>query len=107
VGGGVLVTVGVLEGAAIAVRVRDEENVDTASVWICGTLRVGVASGAFPAPHEAIRIAPIAMMSCTFINRVLSILTPFHTRRYFTWKSIFVQQVSDKYPTNFLFTGML
>jgi hypothetical protein len=85
VGTGVFVTAGVLVGATIAVKVRPEANVDTAEVWIWSTATVGVPSGTFPPPHEAIKIAPSANNICTFINRVLSIYTPFHKSRYFTW----------------------
>jgi hypothetical protein len=78
---GVWVAAGVLVGATSAVIVSAEEKVDTAKVWIWFTDRVGVASGAFPPPHEASRIAPSAKNICTFIIRVLIIHTPFKKYR--------------------------
>jgi hypothetical protein len=76
---------GVLVGAAMAVIVRAEEKVATAKVWIWFTVSVGVASGAFPDPHEVSRIAASARRICTFINRVLSIHTPFNMYRNKLW----------------------
>jgi hypothetical protein len=80
---GVCVGAGVLVGATIAVIVRAEEKVATAKVWIWLTLKadVGVTSGAFPAPHEASRRAPSASRTCTFINCLLIIHTPFNRCR--------------------------
>jgi hypothetical protein len=84
---------GVLVGAAKAVAVRSDENVPTACVLISSALkaRVGV-SWAGVAPQALSNNAPIIISVCTLsINRNLSIRTPFHKRRYFTWILIFVQ----------------
>ena len=85
VGGGVRVGAGVFDGAAKAVSVKAIEKVATASVRICSALKVtvGVNSGMF-APQAVSNKALIINSCIPVINRILSILTPFHKRRYFT-----------------------
>jgi len=94
VGAAVSVGTGELVGAANAVAVRSDENVPTACVLISSALkaRVGVRGGSF-APHALSSKAPMIKSVCVLnINRNLSIHTPFHKRRYFTWNLLFVQR---------------
>jgi hypothetical protein len=102
---GVGVAAGVFVGATIAVAVRAEENVATAKVWICSTLKaeVAVASGEFPAPHEASRRAPSARKICNFTNLFLNIHTPFDKCRN-KLKSFL--SVRDDFFKGFIFEGL-
>jgi hypothetical protein len=86
-GAEVCVGTGVFDGAAIAVPVMAAENVPTACVCNWLTSIVAVASGTFPPPQEASKIAVTASRIGTFINSFLSIYTPFQKSRYFTWIS--------------------
>src|SRR5687767_12219569 len=93
---GVTEAAGVLVGAANAVRVRSAAKVPTAWVRISSGLivTVGVRSAGV-APQALSNKAPIINICIPTINRNLSILTPFHTRRYFTWNLLFVQRYLD------------
>jgi hypothetical protein len=103
-----MVGAGVFVGAAKAVAVRSIEKVATASVRIWSGRAVNVAcnSAGIP-PHALSNKAPIINICIPTINRNLSILSPFHKRRYFTLILIFVHHVLKEDYTNFLFTGML
>jgi hypothetical protein len=108
VGMGVTVGAGVFVGAAKAVAVKSDENVATASVriWSGRAVRVACNSAGIP-PHALSNKAPIINICTPTINRNLSILSPFHKRRYFTWNLIFVQLVSDEDYTNLPFLSVL
>src|SRR5690349_16726531 len=92
-----MVAAGVFVGAAKAVRVRPAAKVPTAWVRISSglTVTVGVMSAGV-APQALSSTAPIIKICIPTINRNLSILTPFHKRRYFTWIFVFVQPKLDK-----------
>src|SRR5215212_11063347 len=56
------------------------------------TVTLGVRSAGV-APHALSNRVPTTSNIRTLTNRNLSILTPFNKRRYFTWISVFVQQL--------------
>jgi hypothetical protein len=83
---GVIVAAGVFVGAANAVAVNPAAKVLTACVRISSGLMVTVGvSWAAVAPQALSNKAPSIIKACIpIINLGLSILSPFHKRRYFT-----------------------
>jgi hypothetical protein len=106
---GVTVGIGVFEGAASAVRVKFAENVATACVliWFGAAVIVIAKSSGIPPQALSNKVPIINVISIPPINRNLSIVSPFHKRRYFTWILIFVQLVFDQSHTNSCFTDVL
>jgi hypothetical protein len=108
VGKGVIVGAGVFVGAARAVKVKSDENVATAWVLIAFGAAVSVIARSCGIPPQALSDkVPIINVSIPPINRNLSIVSPFHKRRYFTCILIFVQPVFDEVHTNSCFTVVL